>query len=92
VRLYSNPQVTNARLPTLCHEAMSQNNERLDTTPRVRQRVDQRLGSELILEILAEYAGGVSTARLTTRYGIGKDTLMRLLRERGVNVRHEHPR
>jgi hypothetical protein len=56
----------------------------------VSQRVDRRLGQDLIRRVVSEHAVGISTTRLTRRYGIGKGTLLRLLHEHGVTVRHQH--
>jgi hypothetical protein len=42
----------------------------------------------MIKRIINEYEQGASTPQLAERYRIGKGTLLRLLRESGVNVRH----
>ena len=52
-----------------------------------RRRVSQRLGPELIDRIVAEYQCGTSSTRLTAQYGIGKGTVLRLLRQHGLTLR-----
>jgi hypothetical protein len=42
----------------------------------------------MIERIVAEYASGTSTTRLAKSYGIGKGTILRLLRENSVLRRH----
>jgi hypothetical protein len=44
----------------------------------------------MIERIVAEYEGGTSTTRLAMSYRIGKGTLLRLLREHNVVIRHQH--
>jgi hypothetical protein len=38
----------------------------------------------MIKQVVSEYADGVSATRLAMRYGIGKGTLLRLIRESGL--------
>jgi hypothetical protein len=47
---------------------------------------------EMIAHILSEYQSGTPTTQLTETYGIGKGTVLRLLRERGDVIRHQHRR
>jgi hypothetical protein len=89
VRLYSNPQGS-VRLARLRGDALSHPRSHADTA-HTPQRVDQRLGHELISQIVDEYVKGTSTVRLAARYGIGKATVLRLLREHGVVVRQRGP-
>jgi Helix-turn-helix domain len=46
----------------------------------------------LIAQIVAEYADGTPTTLLAKRYGIGKGTVLRLIRESGVTLRGRGPR
>jgi hypothetical protein len=39
-----------------------------------------------------EYATGTPTTQLALRYRIGKGTLLRLLHEHGITIRHQHRR
>ena len=90
VRLYSNLQ---ARPETLLHfrrSALSHRRVCEETAPLVPQRVERRLGAEMIKRVMSEYAGGISTTRLASQYGIGKGTLLRLLHEHDVMIRHQH--
>jgi hypothetical protein len=63
------------------------------TQPPVRppQRVDRRLGEDRISELVAAYVAGSPSTRLTRQYGVGKGTVLRLLRERGVAIRRQGP-
>jgi uncharacterized protein YeaO (DUF488 family) len=80
VRLYSNLQVDWARLTQLYREARSIEREIATRLVRVPQRVGQRLGTELIGQIMDEYATGTPTTQL------------RLLHEHGITIRHQHRR
>jgi hypothetical protein len=41
---------------------------------------------------VAEYVAGTPTTALSRDYRIGKGTLLHLLRDSGVSIRHEHRR
>ena len=86
MRLYSNLPEATVGLAQLRLNAVSQPRRRPDRT-LVPQRVDRRLGPLMIERIMTEYVRGASSTRLATRYGVGKGTLLRLLREHGVVVR-----
>jgi hypothetical protein len=60
-----------------------------DQTNRPGQapRVVDRLGPDVIAQLVAEYQAGEPSTTLTTRYGVGKGTVLRLLREHSVTVR-----
>jgi hypothetical protein len=91
VRLYSNPQARPETLLHLRRRALSHRRVCEETAPLVPQRVDRRLGHDLISRVVSEYAGGISTTRLAKRYGIGKGTLLRLIRVSGVTIRKKGP-
>jgi len=38
---------------------------------------------------VADYEAGIPTTQLTTKYSIGKGTVLRLLRAHGVQLRHQ---
>jgi hypothetical protein len=92
VRLYSNPHSSAMRLCRLHRDALSHARTCPERTPLVPQRVDRRLGSDLIKQVVSEYAEGTSASRLALRYGIGKGTLLRLIREAGVAIRRRGTR
>jgi hypothetical protein len=60
VRLYSNPHSAAMRLCQLRRYALSQARSCPERS-LVPQRVDRRLGPELIERVVSEYAGGMST-------------------------------
>jgi hypothetical protein len=91
VRLYSNLHRSANRLCQLNRDALSQGRSRPDPAPLVPQRVERRLGPDLIKRVVSEYASGISTTRLAMRYGLGKGTLLRLIRDRGVTIRGRGP-
>jgi hypothetical protein len=88
VRLYSNLQVGSVRLAGLLRVALSHGRVTREPVARIQQRVSRRLEPEMIQRIVAEYQRGTSSTRLTVRYGIGKGTVLRLLRQHGVSLRH----
>jgi hypothetical protein len=83
VRLHSNPSMSSLGFTgfgaTPCLAAAH--------PTRLPQRVTARLGSEMIERIAAEYQSDTSSVRLTGRYGIGKGTILRLLRQNGLAIR-----
>jgi hypothetical protein len=48
------------------------------------------LSGETIERMVAEYVSGRPTTKLSKEFGIGKGTLLRLLADRGVPIRHAH--
>jgi hypothetical protein len=49
----------------------------------------QRLGPARVAEMANSYERGTATTELTQRYGLGKGTVLRLLHEQGVVLRHQ---
>jgi hypothetical protein len=92
VHLYSNPSVGSVRLGRLRHDALSHQRTYTALLPHVPQRVDRRLGAEKIERIVADYVSGTSSVVLARTHGIGKGTLLRLLRERKVDIRRPYKR
>jgi len=92
VHLYSNLHSSAMRLCRLNRDALSQGRTHLERAPSVPQRVERRLGPDLIKQVVSEYASGMPTTQLAAQYGIGKGTLLRLIREGGVTVRRRGPR
>jgi hypothetical protein len=92
VRLYSNPDLASKRLLEAHLAAPLQRREGGEPASVVPQRVRLRLGAEVLNRVIAEYVAGEATTTLANRYGIGKGTLLRLLRVGGVTVRHQHRR
>jgi hypothetical protein len=89
VRLYSNPPWSSSRWLHLRADALSHRRLYTEPAPRVPQRVNRRLGPGAIARIVDEYKEGASIPRLAECYRIGKGTLLRLLRENGVHIRHQ---
>jgi hypothetical protein len=92
VRLYSNPHSEAMRLCRLHRDALSHYRSTAQPAARSPQRVSQRLGQEMLERIVAEYAAGTSTTRLAKSYGVGKGTLLRLIRESGISIRNRGKR
>jgi hypothetical protein len=92
VRLYSNPQKDSGLFGQLRHRALSRRRASGEPSSRVPQRVRQRLGQETIERIVTEYATGTSSTRLAKSYGVGKGTLLSLIRESGVPIRRRGQR
>jgi DNA-directed RNA polymerase specialized sigma24 family protein len=55
---------------------------------RREQRASQRLPAESVDRLVAEYRTGTTAAELGQRYGLAKGTVLRLVRQAGVAVRH----
>lgn len=63
--------------------------QRLEAPPpqSTRFKLDQRLDQETVARLVANYEGGVPTTQLTSRYSLGKSSVLRLLAEAGVVMR-----
>ena len=55
---------------------------------RREHRVGRRLPAEVIERLVVEYRTGATAAELARCYGLGKSTVLRLIRKAGVQVRH----
>lgn len=55
-------------------------------TPR---SLRHRLTSEVRTEIVAQYEAGVPSTQLVREYGLGKGTILKVLREGGVKMRNQ---
>jgi uncharacterized protein (DUF433 family) len=51
------------------------------------QRVDRRLSAETIAELVQTYRDGVSTTELRRRYELSQGSVIKILHERGVEMR-----
>jgi ABC-type transport system involved in cytochrome bd biosynthesis fused ATPase/permease subunit len=51
--------------------------------------VNRRLGSKTIARLVADYRAGIPTTDLTTKYGIGKSTVLRLLQDNNAPMRRQ---
>lgn len=61
-------------------------------TPRPPvERLTLRFGPDDLARLVADYQAGVPTTELVTRYGLGKGSVLRLLREQGVTIRYQSP-
>ncbi len=58
--------------------------------PRVH-KLDRRLYPELIAALVADYPAGMSSVKLMETYGLGKGSVLKLLREAGVTIRRPGP-
>jgi hypothetical protein len=56
--------------------------------PRVHD-VRRRLNRETITQLVADYEAGQSTPTLVKRYGLAKGTVLKLLKEHGITMRHQ---
>jgi hypothetical protein len=90
--LYSNLNREAIRLGQLYRDALSHARSTPKPAARVPQRVIQRLGKETTERIVAEYTSGTSTTLLAKRYGFGKGTILRLIRDSGGTLRRRGTR
>ncbi|MFC5265879.1 helix-turn-helix domain-containing protein [Kribbella qitaiheensis] len=56
-------------------------------TPRV-QRLDERLDGETVAQIIVEYEAGASSAAIGSMFSLSKKSVVKVLREAGINVRY----
>lgn len=56
--------------------------------PRVHSAT-KGLGPQLVAQLITDYRAGVPTTQLTGIYGIGKDTVLRILESNGVPRRNQ---
>lgn len=56
--------------------------------PRIH-KIEQRINPSVIARIAADYKAGMTTRELMATYQIGKGTLLRLLRNQGVDIRNQ---
>ncbi|MEW1735872.1 helix-turn-helix domain-containing protein [Nocardia beijingensis] len=57
--------------------------------PAKPRRIDHRFNQDAIAEIVAAYREGASTNQLCKQYSISKGSLMKILREHGVQTRFQ---
>ena len=55
----------------------------------VPQKAEYRLGQHAIASLLAAYEDGATAAQLMATYGLGKSTVLRVLRSHGVQIRNQ---
>lgn len=60
-----------------------------ETVPRTRFRLDQRLDPEAAAELVSAYEAGLSSHKLARQYNLSKTSVLKLLREPGVDVRYQ---
>lgn len=62
---------------------------RSERDPRcgTRFKLEHRLDPEMVARLVADYEAGVPTTQLTSRYSLGKSSVLRLLAEAGVVMR-----
>jgi hypothetical protein len=58
------------------------------TSHRVHN-VRRRLGAETITQVVADYQAGDSTPTLMLKYSLAKGTVLRLLQDNDINMRHQ---
>jgi hypothetical protein len=88
VHSYSKNKHLLARLEPLLHLRPVVLPERQDEE-RVLRSLRFRLTNEQRAALVADYEAGVPTTELTTRYGLAKGTVLRLLEEAGIAMRRQ---
>lgn len=61
---------------------------RPETMPAPVRRVNFRLNEQRVQQLLADYQAGCTGRELAEHYGLARSTVIRLLRQHGVAVRH----
>ncbi|WP_138442989.1 helix-turn-helix domain-containing protein [Sinomonas susongensis] len=57
--------------------------------PKPRYRLNDRLGLEVLDQIVARYEAGEPTTALAAEFGVAKSSLLRLLEVRGIAMRNQ---
>lgn len=52
-------------------------------------RLDRKVSSEIAAQLVADYESGVPSTHLSMIYGLGKGSVLKLLKEAGVQMRHQ---
>ena len=52
-----------------------------------RHKLDHRIDGELVARVVAEYEAGTPTTQLTRMFSLGKGSILKILREAGVELR-----
>jgi len=55
----------------------------------LRHKLEQRLDASVAAEVVADYEAGMPTTQLTGKYGLGKSSVLRLLRDADVKMRRQ---
>lgn len=88
---YANPRFPERTLEELLRliEKLGRARPRDTKSEVVIRDVNRRLGSKTIARLVADYRAGIPTTDLTTKYGIGKSTVLRLLQDNNVPMRRQ---
>lgn len=58
------------------------------TPQNLPHRLDHKVSPETIAQLIADYESGTPSTQLTRIYGLGKGSVLKLLRESGIQMRH----
>jgi len=92
VQRYSKHDLTGVGLDRLIATLAAGIHPRLPDADRrpPRHKLDQRSNrAEMAAQVVADYQVGVPTTQLTIKYGLGKSSVLRHLREAGVTMRKQ---
>lgn len=87
--LYSIGQSGTNRLVAGRQNALAERRRSGESPRRVPQRISQRLGPNVVEQILADYQNGTPSTVLGRRYGIASVTVIALLRRHRVVIRQQ---
>lgn len=91
VKRYSNPVYQWQRLRQMVDLVEKSVKTQVRTHARLirEHRVDRRLSTEMISELVQAYREGASTTQLRHRYEVGQGSVIKILREHGVEMRNQ---
>jgi predicted HTH domain antitoxin len=78
-----------SKLPKLPNPPQETGPSRQPTERPRTHKVAQRLDAETIAQIVTAYEAGQTSIELATRYGVSKNAVLRLLRDRKIEIRHQ---
>jgi hypothetical protein len=91
VKRYSNPAYQGKRLRQMVElaEKSAKTSVRTREPLPQEQRVDRRLSSETIAELVQTYRDGASTTQLRQQYELGQGSVIKILHKHGVAMRNQ---
>ena len=61
----------------------------LRSAPKLPHRLDRKVSAETVAQLVADYESGFPSTHLTSIYCLSKGSVLKLLNEAGVQMRHQ---
>ncbi|WP_239476653.1 helix-turn-helix domain-containing protein [Nocardia arizonensis] len=90
IRRYSNLYSLSHLQEVIARVSAAQKRQQVHGQPPVRRyRIDRRLTPEVIAELVDAYRQGTSTPTLCEQYNLSKGSVLKLLAQHGITMRHQ---